>query len=92
MSTPPDDEWENHMPKEDVDFCMKAIAKLVDSGEFGGCCDNFRGARKWKSSDLKRFKRISDSGCCGSFEKEIHRKEEETGKVDKFYIGFNYGH
>lgn len=89
QSTIPDDDWEKTMTPEEVDFLWDEIRKVLRDDEYD-CADSFRGARLWKHSQRKRFKRLNT--CCGSYEKIVKKFNNSTKQWDKYLIGFNYGH
>lgn len=54
--------------------------------------DRYRAARVWKSTDMRRFRRIEAMGCCGSGKFIVKRWNESKGRDDIFLLGFNFGH
>ncbi len=89
--TPPDNNWESKMSKEERDFCWRKIRKYITANDLS-CADNFRAARMWKSSDRRRFKRLRDSGCCGSANFVALRWSWTKMRFDVYLLGLNYGH
>jgi predicted aldo/keto reductase-like oxidoreductase len=49
--------------------------------------DNYRFSPMDDPEGLDEFEAIKESGCCGSYEREV---EDSTGR--KWLIGCNYGH
>jgi len=92
------DNWEETMTKAEVDWCWNQIRKVLREEEeadedgygFGGCVDSFRAARAWKSSQVRRFKRLRS--CCGGHEWVAYRWSWKKLRFDKYILGFNYGH
>lgn len=93
-STLPNDDWESTMTKDEVEFIWNEINKVLEKGQDDNeeydCVDSFRGARLWKRSQRKRFKRLRT--CCGSFETIVKRFNIKKLRWDHYLIGFNYGH
>lgn len=92
QSTLPNDDWESTMEEYEVDFIMEKINSIIKNGEDDEYeyADSFRGARLWKRSQRKRFRRLRT--CCGSFETIIKRYNVSKLRWDHYLIGFNYGH
>jgi hypothetical protein len=84
------DDWEETMTSAEVDWCWEQFFAALRMGDYGGCTDSFRAARAWKSSQVRRFKRLRS--CCGSQEWTAYRWNEEKARYDKYLLGFNYGH
>jgi len=89
MSTPFNSDWESTMTKEEVRFIWDQINIVLATGNYD-CADSFRGARAWKSSQIKRFKKLRT--CCGCYERIVKRFNWRKLRFDKYLIGFNYGH
>lgn len=64
----------------------KILKALIDAQKDCACVDNERWARWDKSSDMRRYYRTKNRGCCGSHDDSI--------VIDsiKYVYGFNYGH
>jgi hypothetical protein len=95
MSKPPDDNWEARFSPAESNWCLRqlfreASKKDEDGNDFYSCVDSLRAARAWKSSDIRRFKRIRS--CCGSMEWVAFRWNWSKLRFDKFILGFNFGH
>jgi hypothetical protein len=94
QSTLPSDDWESTMESYEVDFIWDEINKVIykgqDDNEEYDCVDSYRGARLWKRSQRKRFRRLKT--CCGSFETIVKRFNIKKLRYDHYLIGFNYGH
>lgn len=88
-STPPDDNWETRMSKDELRWIWDQF-KLASKGLY--CIDTHRAARIWKSSDKRRYNRIKDYGCCGSQDFIAKRWNPDKGRHDIFLLGFNHGH
>lgn len=76
--------WEQVLPDDIVRWAeVELRAAMVDEP----CCDNTRVARMDSPSQMRRFRRQQEHGCCGSFD------FERTGPDGNCYLlGFNYGH
>lgn len=94
-------EWEETMTPEEVSFCKREISnemyrKYYDEDHkewflvYGGCTGNCRAARLWKSSQVRRFRKLRS--CCGSKEWVVTRWSWKKFRFDKYLLGFNYGH
>ena len=93
--TPPDHDWEKRMTPTEREWCLDQIYKKLDERTEDGwkvydCADSFRAARAWKGSQVKRFKRIRS--CCGSAEWVAYKWNWIKFRLDKYILGFNYGH
>lgn len=93
--TEPDDNWESRMTPEEAQWCLEnlrseACKKADDGDPYYDCVDSFRAAQAWKSSQVRRFKRIRS--CCGSKEWVAYRWNWRKFRFDKYILGFNYGH
>lgn len=62
--------------------CLSELEENYD------CVDNVRVANSRKSSQIRRYMRQKDNGCCGSF--DVKKTCPVDGQV--YYLGFNYGH
>jgi hypothetical protein len=88
-STPPDDNWETRMSKNELRWIWDQF-KLSSKGLY--CVDNYRAARLWKSTDRRRYNRIKSYGCCGSQDYIAERWNPDKKRHDLFLLGFNHGH
>ena len=92
MSTPGTD-WRATMAPDEVAWCDEQISLvLAAGGDEYDCVDNWRAARAWKSSQVRRFRRDARSGCCGSLEWIALRWSWRKLRWDRYLLGFNYGH
>jgi hypothetical protein len=89
QSTLPDDDWENTMDADETRFIWSEIDDVIRNVDYD-CVDSYRGARLWKRSQRKRFRRLRT--CCGSFETIVKRLNIKKLRYDHYLIGFNYGH
>lgn len=83
------------MSPDEARWCLTQIRRKVNEKDSDGnpiydCADSFRAAQVWKSSQVRRFKRIRS--CCGCKEWIAHRWNEAKGRLDRYVLGFNYGH
>lgn len=62
--------------------------RLNEEARKYSCVDNFRAANIRRKSQVRRYKKARDNGCCGAFEKEVWC----TVDGNRYIIGFNYGH
>lgn len=86
----PDNNWEGRMSPEEVAWVWDQFSLHPLANE--PCRDNFRAARVWKSSDMRRFRRMESSGCCGSVSWVAKRWNWKKLRRDVFLLGFNFGH
>lgn len=49
--------WEETMDRREVDWCIEMIRREISDGEYE-YVDSFRAARAWKSSQVRRFKKL----------------------------------
>ena len=87
MSTEPDLDWANRLNPEELKFC---IAELDKHSIDDVCVTDYRAARAWKGTDIRRFKKCRS--CCGSEEWVAYRWNLKKLKKNKFILGYNYGH
>lgn len=84
--------WEDTMTHDEVDWCWSQIRRILrEDFPTEHCVDNFRAARVWKSSQMRRFRKQEAHGCCGSYN-EIVIRNYLFKKPDIYIVGFNYGH
>ena len=88
-------DWEYTMDPDEAKWCLeeirrKAYSKTSDGELIHDCADSFRAARKWKSSQRRRFVKLRS--CCGSCEWEAKRWNWRKFRWDIYLLGFNYGH
>jgi hypothetical protein len=76
--------WEDVLSTDIVNWAWFKFGKLTVDKD---CVDNFRVANMGKSSQMRRYKRQRDKGCCGSFE-----SVEIGPDGDRYLLGFNHGH
>lgn len=81
--------WEETMEPAEIEWCYATIETRVRSVE-ASCADSYRAARAWKSSQVRRFKKLRT--CCGSEEWVEYRWSWRKFRFDKYILGFNYGH
>lgn len=73
----------HHISKEIIDWAWNTYFH-----PFAGMYpDNFRMARIWKSSDMRRYQREKKTGCCGFFDELVIGPDG-----NKYMVGLNYGH
>lgn len=79
--------WDDAIDPEIVKWLYKTINDHVITND-DTCNDNYRAACKSVSSQMRRYKRDRDTGCCGYYDKVV------TCPIDneEYLIGFNYGH
>lgn len=75
-------------PKE-VAWLYQELNKLA-AGE--PCVDNYRAARMWVSSQMRRFRKQEADGCCGSVNIVVKNPNPIKKGKDMYLIGINYGH
>lgn len=80
--------WEETMTKEEVQWLRREMAYIVNDP----CKDNFRAARMWTSSQMRRFRKQESHGCCGSANKVVRNPNPIIPGKDMYIIGCNYGH
>ena len=82
------------MSHDEVAFCESSIRTAVYYlGEpLNLCVDNYRAARVWVSSQVRRFWRLERTGCCGSYNSIVRMWSWRKFRYDYYLIGFNYGH
>jgi hypothetical protein len=66
--------------------------ELAFDADGEACRDNHRAARVWKSSQMRRFVKQRNTGCCGSHEWVARRWSWPKLRWDLYLLGFNYGH
>lgn len=79
------------MDPDEVKFCLDAIAEKIREHDLY-YADNFRAARMWKSSQRRRFRKLSEQGCCGCYEFVAKRWLLKKLRFDLYLCGCNYGH
>lgn len=87
----PRKDWRDTMQPWEVDFCTREIDRFVLANELY-CVDNYRAARMWVSSQMRRFRKQADDGCCGSAEWVVKRFNPSKLRWDLYIVGCNYGH
>ncbi len=87
--TPPDNDWEKRLSPEEASWCLRQI-ELYCEGLY--CVDSIRAAKIWKSSQMRRFRRIESSGCCGSTNFVAKRWNDRHSRQDIYLLGFNHSH
>lgn len=92
--------WEETMTPREVKWCLNEI--MFESSktyydkewdmhmELYDYASDFRAARMWKSSQMRRFKKMRS--CCGEKEWVAKRWSWRKLRFDKYLLGFNYGH
>ena len=85
------------MTEDELDFLWRELRRItsqVDKDDYPifRNADNFRAARIWISSQRRRFNKLEDAGCCGSFRGVVTRYNCKKLRTDIYLIGFNYGH
>jgi len=50
-------DWEETMDRDETAWCMEMIRRELNDGDYY-CVDSFRAARAWKSSQVRRFKKL----------------------------------
>lgn len=88
-STPPDNDWETRLTAEEAAWCFDQMTRHSE-GLY--CVDNHRAAKIWKSSQMRRFRRLESYGCCGSTNFVAKRWNSETNRYDIYLLGYNHGH
>jgi hypothetical protein len=83
--TNPEKNWQHVLPKEIRQWAWERFDELAKDCD---CVDNQRVARCNKSSQIRRYKRNKDQGCCGFFD------TKELCPIDNnwYLLGFNHGH
>ena len=81
--------WEETMTPDEVQWCLGELIAMDKEVDYP-CTDSYRAARIWKSSQVRRFKRLRT--CCGSHEWTSKRWNWGKLRFDKYLFGFNYGH
>lgn len=76
--------WRDVVDAEIVKWAEGALRK---KSEHDDCVDNYRAARKDRSSQRRRYRRQKDGGCCGS-----HDFEAKGPDGHMYMLGYNYGH
>jgi hypothetical protein len=84
--------WHETMTNAELLFLRSEFMRILSSGKFGGCIDNYRAARIWKSSQVRRYLKDRDHGCCGSYDTVVEKWNWTKLRYDKYLLGFNYGH
>lgn len=83
--------WEATMDADEVRWCITHIRTEIESNPYDyACADSYRAARAWKSSQVRRFKKLRT--CCGSREWVAYRWSWRKLRFDKYILGFNFGH
>ncbi len=90
--------WEDTMTPREVRWCKRQIINCAteiywnsDYEEYAICypsISNRRAARLWKSSQVRRFKKLR--GDYGSKEWVAYRWSWRKLRFDKYLLGFNY--
>lgn len=80
--------WEETMTPEEVSWLRAEMRELTNDP----CTDNYRAARMWTSSQMRRFRKQEDRGCCGSINKVVKNPRPIIKGKDLYIIGCNYGH
>ena len=83
--------WTETMDKAEVAWCQAEL-RAGEERLSEPCCDNFRAARIWKSSQRRRFRKQEAAGCCGSTNWIAKRWSERKQRYDLYLLGFNFGH
>jgi hypothetical protein len=66
-------------------FLEKELRQLIEKNDLE-YVDNYRYAAMDVRKDMRRYRKIKDKGCCGSFDAEV------TIAGRKYMVGCNYGH
>lgn len=75
--------WDEVLDPHIVKWAYEQLDKLSDGRD---CVDNYRAAKFGNTSQMRRYKRYLNSGCCGFFDTIV------DGPGGKYILGFNYGH
>lgn len=82
--------WEEVLSKKEVKWVKEQFARKLSSNDFD-CCDNFRAAKIRSASQMRRFTKQRNEGCCGSYE-WVALRWGIFSFPTKYLLGFNYGH
>jgi hypothetical protein len=78
--------WKNILPLNIVDWANNEFRKIIETEDLE-YVDNYRVADIKKSSQVRRYKKQKENGCCGYFDTKL------TGPDGRVYLlGCNYGH
>lgn len=73
-------------------FLANRFSKAYRTYGLDNCGDNVRIALKGNPSEVERYKRSLDNGCCGFYDEEFKFIDSGTGEEKVFMVGFNFGH
>jgi len=76
-------EWEEALSPNIVRWALDKLHNISENYDY---VDNFRVAKFGNTSQMRRYKRDRNNGCCGFYDKIV------DGPGGKYLIGFNYGH
>lgn len=76
--------WRDVLPE---DVRKWATATLNKASKDEACVDNYRVARMNSTSQMRRYRKQKERGCCGS-----HDFKAVGPDGNRYLMGFNYGH